>query len=98
MILPGIFFGAGYLLIILGMLVYLSDIYKRYAASAQAASSTTRALAAIGLPFAAPAMYHNLGVRWASIILAIVSGMMAAIPVIFLIFGRKFRTGSAFTG
>ncbi|KAH7380074.1 major facilitator superfamily domain-containing protein [Pyrenochaeta sp. MPI-SDFR-AT-0127] len=98
MAISGALFGMGYLLTFLAMLVYLSDIYKRYAASAQAAASTTRSIAAIILPFAAPGMYHKLGVKSAGIILAVASGLMAAVPVIFLIFRRKFRATSVFSG
>ncbi|KZM22163.1 transmembrane transport [Ascochyta rabiei] len=76
MVLSGIFFGFSYIFVFFAMILYPSDTYKRYAASAQAAASTTRLLAAVGLPFAASALYHNLGVRWAGDILAIASGMM----------------------
>jgi hypothetical protein len=98
MALSGIFFGFGYILVFLAMILYLSDTYKRYAASAQAAASTTRSLAAVGLPFAASALYHDLGVRWAGGVLAISSGVMACIPFMFVVFMRKLKAESAFAG
>ncbi|KAL1599262.1 hypothetical protein SLS59_006279 [Nothophoma quercina] len=98
MVLSGAFFGFGYILVFFAMLLYLSDTYKRYAASAQAAASTTRSLAAVGLPFAASALYQDLGVRWAGGVLAIASGVMAIIPFMFLVFRRKLKAESAFAG
>lgn len=98
MILSGFFFGFGYILVFFAMILYLSDTYKRYAASAQAAASTTRSLAAVGLPFAASALYEGIGVRWAGGTLAIASGVMAIIPFMFLVFRRKLRAESAFAG
>jgi hypothetical protein len=98
MALSGFFFGFGYILVFFAMILYLSDTYKRYSASAQAAASTTRSLAAVGLPFAASALYHDLGVKWAGSALAIVSGIMAVIPFMFLVFRAKLRAESSFAG
>jgi MFS family permease len=98
MVLSGVFFGFGYILVFLAMILYLSDTYQRYAASAQAAASTTRSLAAVGLPFAASALYHDLGVRWAGGVLAISSGVMACIPFMFLVLRRRLKAESAFAG
>jgi uncharacterized membrane protein len=94
MIVCGISFGMGYMLIFLAMLIYLSDVYKRYSASAQAAASTVRSMAAVCLPFAAPTMYHDLGVKYAGIVLACVFGIMAVIPFMFLFLGQKLRANS----
>jgi len=98
MVVSGIFFGFGYILIFFAMILYLSDTYKRYAASAQAAASTTRSLAAVGLPFAASKLYQGLGVKWAGGVLAIASGAMAIIPFMFLVFRKKLKAESAFAG
>ncbi|KAF2013008.1 MFS transporter [Aaosphaeria arxii CBS 175.79] len=98
MVFCGIFFGTGYSSIFLAMLIYLSDIYKRYAASAQAAASTTRSIFAVCLPFAAPVMYHNLGVKFASITLACISGVMAFIPFLFLFYRGKLHASSIYAG
>ena len=98
MVVFGVFFGFGYVLVFLAMVLYLSDTYKRYAASARAAASTTRCLAAVGLPFAASALYQHLGIRFTGGVLASASGVMAAIPVMFLLFGGKLKAESAFVG
>lgn len=98
MIVCGLFFGTGYLLLFLAMLIYLSDVYKKYTASAQAGASTMRSIAAICLPFAAPSMYGNLGVRNASVLLACASVVMASVPFIFLLFGRRLKSNSVYSG
>lgn len=98
MVVSGLFFGFGYILVFFAMILYLSDTYKRYAASAQAAASTTRSLAAVGLPFAASELYQGLGVRQAGSVLAFASGAMAIIPFMFLIFRRMLKAESAFAG
>ena len=91
-----VFFGFGYILVFLAMILYLSDTYKCYAASAQAAANTTRSLAAVGLPFAASALYQHLGIRLTGGVLASASGIMAIIPFMFLVFRGKLKAESAF--
>ncbi|KAF4552747.1 MFS-type transporter-like protein 53 [Elsinoe fawcettii] len=98
MIIPGVLSGTGYMLIFFAMLIYLSDVYKRYSASAQAAASTMRSILAVCLPFAAPSMYNDLGVKWASLIFAGISGLMIAIPVCFLVFRDRLRSRTAYAG
>lgn len=98
MVLFGVFFGFGYILVFLAMILYLSDTYKGYAASAQAAASTVRCLAAVGLPFAASALYQHLGIRFTGGVLASASGVMAAIPFMFLVFRGRLKAESAFVG
>jgi hypothetical protein len=94
MIVCGISFGMGHLLIFLAMLIYLSDVYKHYSASAEAAASTVRSMAAVCLPFAAPIMYHNLGVKYAGVVLAFLFGIIAVIPFVFLFLGQRLRANS----
>jgi hypothetical protein len=96
MVLFGVFFGFGYVLVFLAMILYLSDTYKRYAASAQAAANTTRSLAAVALPFAASALYQKLGIKSTGGVLASASGVMAIIPFMFLVFRSKLKAKSAF--
>ncbi|KAG8627544.1 hypothetical protein KVT40_005027 [Elsinoe batatas] len=98
MIVPGVLSGTGYMLIFFAMLIYLSDVYQRYSASAQAAASTMRSIMAVCLPFAAPSMYNDMGVKWASLTLAGISGAMIAIPVCFLVFRERLNTRTAYAG
>lgn len=92
--LSGVCFGAGYLLIFLAMINYLTDAYRHMSASAQAAASTTRSIAAICLPFAAAPMYHNLGVRWACSLLALLSLLMSVIPFLFIKYSNTIQKRS----
>lgn len=90
----GLIFGIGYLLIFIAMFNYLNDAYRQYAASAQAAASTTRSLVAVCLPLAAPRMYESLGVQWACSLLAFLALGMAVIPFIFIRYGETVRRKS----
>lgn len=94
--LSGFWFGLGYFLIFVGMVNYLTDAYKTYASSANAAASTTRSLGAAFLPFAATPLFGNLGVQWACSLLGFLALAMSVIPFIFLKFGAKLRMRSPF--
>jgi MFS family permease len=94
--LAGIPFGLGFVLLFMALINYLTDAYEIFAASAMAASSCCRSLAAAVLPFATTPMYRNLGVPWASSLLAFLSLGMCAIPFLFLWNGDSLRAGSAF--
>ncbi|PWY93007.1 MFS general substrate transporter [Aspergillus sclerotioniger CBS 115572] len=94
--IAGIWFGTGYLLIFIAMLNYLTDAYKSNSASAQAAASTMRSAAAVGLPLAATPMYDHLGIHWASSLLGFVSLALAMIPFAFIKWGGLMRARSPF--
>ncbi|KAL4888444.1 MFS general substrate transporter [Aspergillus ambiguus] len=94
--LSGIWFGAGYLLIFLAMINYLTDAYKQNSASAQAAASTVRSVAAVCLPLATDPMYGNLGIHWATSLLGFLALGMAAIPFVFIRYGVWIREHSRF--
>ncbi|KAJ5202206.1 MFS general substrate transporter, partial [Penicillium cf. viridicatum] len=89
--MAGIFFGCGYLLVFTAMLNYLTDAYKEFSASAQAAASATRAIMAVVLPFAAIPMYTNLGIHWASSLLGFLVFVLAWIPFAFIKYGSFIR-------
>lgn len=76
------------------MLNYLTDAYKESSVSAQAAASTTRAIMAVVLPFAASPMYTNLGIHWASSLLGFLAFALACIPFAFIMYGRLIRQKS----
>jgi hypothetical protein len=94
--LAGIPFGIGFILIFMALLNYLGDAYTIFSASAMAAASCCRSLAGAVLPFAASSLYGNLGVAWASSLLAFLSLGMCFIPFMFLWKGDKIREGSKF--
>lgn len=64
-VLASIPFGAGYLLIFSGVLLYFLDIYEQYAASALAANSVIRLLFGMAFPLFARKLFEGLGVNWA---------------------------------
>lgn len=94
--LAGIPFGMGFTILFMALLNYLADAYEIFAASALAASSCCRSIAGAVLPFATTPMYRNLGVAWASSLLAFLSLGMCAIPFLFMWKGDRLRAGSKF--
>ncbi|KAF3481214.1 polyamine transporter 3 [Arthroderma uncinatum] len=92
----GIPFGAGFLLIFIAMINYLSDAYETYSASAQSAASFARSILGTALPIAAGRMYAVLGVSWGCSLLAFASLAMTAVPFAFIRYGNRIRAGSRF--
>jgi hypothetical protein len=92
--LSGIPFGIGMLLTFMALINYLTDAYEIYAASANAASSTTRSIFGAVLPFAAAPMYTQLGVHWATSLLGFISLAMSLTPFAFIGHGQKIRANS----
>ncbi|CAM1507203.1 Fc.00g068440.m01.CDS01 [Cosmosporella sp. VM-42] len=94
--LSGLWFGVGYLLIFIAMINYLTDAYRQFSASANAAAGTVRSISAVCLPLATTPMYKSLGVAWASSLLGFISLLMAGIPFVFVIYGHSIRSRSPF--
>ncbi|EWZ38739.1 major facilitator superfamily domain-containing protein [Fusarium oxysporum Fo47] len=94
--LSGLLFGAGYLVEFMALLNYITDAYRQYSASAQAASSTMRSITAVVLPLAAPSMYENLGIQWACSLLGFFTLVLACIPFVFIRYGEVLRKRSPF--
>jgi hypothetical protein len=94
--LAGIPFGMGFILIFMALLNYLTDAYGVFTASAMAAGSCCRSLAGAVLPFATPHLYDNLGVAWATSLLALLSLVMCGVPWVFLWKGDQIRASSKF--
>lgn len=95
-VLSGIPFGAGFMLIFMAMLNYLSDAYMTFSASAQGIASTVRSVLGVLLPFAAHDMFQTLGVAWACSTLAFLSILLGMLPFLFLKFGERLRANSKF--
>ncbi|KAM0504561.1 hypothetical protein D7B24_001309 [Verticillium nonalfalfae] len=95
-LLSGLPFGAGYMLIFVAMVNHLSDAYREFSASAHAAASTTRSLAAAFLPVAAAPMYAALGVPWACSLLGFAALALDAVPFVFVRFDAAIRRRSPF--
>ena len=90
-VIAGIPIGAGVLLIFLQGLSYIIDVYLMYANSAIAANTIVRALAGGGFPLFATAMYHKLGVAWATSLLGFLTVAFIPVPILFFIYGKKLR-------
>ena len=96
-VLAGIPIGAGVLLIFLQGLSYIIDVYLMYANSALAANTLVRSFAGGGFPLFAAAMYHNLGVDWATSLLAFLTVAFLPVPILFYVYGKKLRALSKFS-
>lgn len=96
--LSGILYGIGFVLIFMSLLNYLTDAYEIYAASALAATSTTRSIVGAILPLSAGKMYDTLGIQWATSLLGFLSVLCIGIPYGFWVWGEKLRSGSKFAG
>ncbi|KAH7324577.1 major facilitator superfamily domain-containing protein [Stachybotrys elegans] len=94
--LAGIPAGMGTLLIFIGLFNYLGDAYKSFSASAMAASGCTRSIFGAILPLATTPMYQNLGIGWASTLLAGMTLPMCAVPFLLLRYGDAIRANSPF--
>jgi len=92
--LAGVPFGAGFVLIFIALLNYMTDAYRDYAASAAAAASCTRSIFGALLPLAAPAMYDQLGVAWAMSLLGFFSVILGVVPFAFIKYGERIRLRS----
>lgn len=95
-VLAGIPIGCGIIMIFLQGLSYLIDVYLMYANSALAANTLIRSLAGGGFPLFANQMYHNLGVPWATSLLAFLCLAFIPAPILFYTYGKKIRQLSRF--
>ncbi|KAJ5034845.1 uncharacterized protein L3040_008114 [Drepanopeziza brunnea f. sp. 'multigermtubi'] len=92
--LSGVPFGAGFVLIFIALLNYMTDAYRELAASAAAAASCTRSIFGALLPLASSAMYGRLGVPWGMSFLGFVSLVLGLVPFAFIKYGERIRLGS----
>ncbi|KAF3361157.1 Endo-1,4-beta-xylanase [Verticillium dahliae VDG1] len=94
--LAGLPFGAGFMLIFMALLNYLTDAYESFAASANAAASMARSFLAVVLPLATRPLFDRLGVAGACALLGGLSAVMVPIPFIFIWEGDRIRAASPF--
>lgn len=66
------------------------------AASAIAANTFLRSIAAAGFPLFARQMFNGMGIEWASTLLGCLAFCLVPIPVIFYLYGKKLRLKSKF--
>lgn len=95
-VIPIFFFGAGIMLVFAVSVVYIIDIYLPLSASALAANTAIRSAVGAGLPLAAPKMYDNLGIGWATTLLGFLTVLLIPAPLIFYRYGDRLRKSSKF--
>lgn len=86
--------GFGIMCIVIAAVVYVTNSYSGYAASAIAAVAFGENTFAAFLPLAAKPMYLRLGFQWASSLLAFVALVLALAPTILLWKGSVIRRKS----
>ncbi|KAI0032060.1 putative caffeine resistance protein 5 [Vararia minispora EC-137] len=87
-------FGFSVLPIFNVVLNYLADAYPQYAASVLAGNDLMRAAFGAAFPLFARAMYHRLGVGWASSLLGFLACAFIPIPIILFRYGERIRLAS----
>ncbi len=95
-VISGIFIGCGIFLVFLPSQIYVVDTYLFNANSALTATACARALMAAGFPLFATYMYEDLGVAWATSLLAFLCVAMLPFPVLFWFYGEKLRAKGKF--
>lgn len=79
------------------LMMYVVDCYQTYAASATAATSVLRCVAAFLLPLFAPSMYEALGNGWGNSVLAFIAiAIGGPAPVLIWFYGARLRARSQF--
>lgn len=88
--------GAGFNIVFQQGLNFLVDTYGLYAASATSANTVLRSAVACGLPLAANALFHNLGVGPACSLLGGLACLALPVPFVFMKYGLALRKKSKF--
>lgn len=88
--------GVGILAVFISGYQYIIDAYERYAASGLAAITLLRYLVSGGAVVFTIPMYKNLGVHWATTLLAFLSLACVPIPFVFYMYGERIRSYSKF--
>ena len=85
--------GTGVMLIFLQGLSYIIDVYLVHANRAIAANTLVRFVAGRGFLLFATALYHTLGVDWATSLLGFLTVAFLPVPILFFIYGKRLRRG-----
>eukprot|EP01117_Protostelium_nocturnum_P017951 TRINITY_DN7398_c0_g1_i3.p1 TRINITY_DN7398_c0_g1~~TRINITY_DN7398_c0_g1_i3.p1 ORF type:complete len:184 (+),score=43.57 TRINITY_DN7398_c0_g1_i3:330-881(+) len=75
---------------------YLTDSYKRYAASALAAQGFVRSMLGAFFPLFTYQMFTNLGFQWAGTLLGGIALVLSVIPYALFYYGPSIRAKSLF--
>lgn len=96
-VLAGVPLGAGIIMIFLQGLNYIIDCYLMHANSAISANTLVRSFTGAGFPLFATAMYHTLGVPWATSLLGFLTLALVPVPVLFYLYGARIRRMSKYS-
>ena len=88
------FFSMGAFLLFMAVLAYLGDAYPKHVASVFAGNDLVRSSFGAAFPLFANAMYHKLGVDWASSLLGFLSVAFIPIPFVLYYYGKRIREAS----
>lgn len=83
--------GFGFFCVFQSALTYLVDAFTRYSASALAANTFLRSMAAGAFPLFVNPMYSNLGVNWGTTVFACISALLIPVPFLFFTWGARIR-------
>ncbi|KAF2685796.1 MFS general substrate transporter [Lentithecium fluviatile CBS 122367] len=86
--------GFGLLMTFMPASTYLVDVYTIHAASAMAANTVLRSLAAALLPLSSQKMYTAMGYGWGNSLLGFVGLLLVPIPFLFIKYGERIRKGN----
>lgn len=95
-VISSAFIGMGMLVTFWQGMNYIMDCYGFYSNSAIAVNTFIRSIAGAVFPLFAPAMYHNLGVRWATSLLAFLCVAFLPAPILFYKYGKRIRAKSKY--
>lgn len=76
---------------------YVSECYGMYASSAIAGQSSSRNMIGGGFAFATDAMFRNMTVRWAIIMMGGIAAVLALVPFIAFFYGPQIRARSPYS-
>ncbi|KAI1826621.1 MFS transporter [Xylaria intraflava] len=94
----GVFFtGMGFTLIFQSSLQYLVDTFTRYSASAIAANTFMRSLAAGAFPLFVYPLYEAIGIDWGSSLFGFISIALIPAPFLFFKWGKSIRARGEFS-
>ncbi|KAG5652152.1 hypothetical protein H0H81_006136 [Sphagnurus paluster] len=94
--LSTIVIGMSISMIFMSFLSYIVDTYLMYSASAFAANTMIRSGVAAAFPLFTTQMFHNLGINWASTLIALIALVLAPSPFFFYRYGPRIRSKSKF--
>ncbi|KAF5250685.1 hypothetical protein FANTH_4128 [Fusarium anthophilum] len=89
--------GVGFTTIFQSSLQYLVDTFTRYSASAIAANTFVRSMAAGAFPLFVWPMYEKIGIDWGSTIFACISVLLLPAPFLFFKWGYRIRARGEFS-